>query len=526
MATYTGSGAPTTTKPTSYTGVGPPPVPKQTRPRTSEEAIGDLSDWQQKLFANQDLEAIQKNNPKAWAAYQAGLAMPVGEEEEQAMAAQGFEGSGYTSPLSTATPKGTPRRDLYASMGGKKGTNMDFKEFKAWYDEQSKALGGDLSSYLGFSGVQAGSLADLRKSQQKGGGGATGATLPYTAGADILGYRGEKALSDEGELFWLNRQLGKQYGTLEEAKNAIALGAGMAGVQQFNTNLLGKGGEALPGYLRDVSAQDIRYDPHSYELTLAHLLGGTPEAAQRDYAAWQEAVPDWAYGVDEKLRSQEDINREGVTGIPFGFEMLMDPSLNLTDPNAPLFGGGIPARYLNITGGQGSEADIMRSASMQEIMSEWWPIINAQYNRPAGSPAPFGAGLTFGSPQYTNESGAWGYQRSPLMGYGGDDFRTDPDLIRLEGYAGKSVPENELYRNVAGGIYPRYQAQEQIQYLDDWNKTREQFGLPPETVEDYWSYPEYQPFRNLDPETLARIMAVMNSPTGSGASMTVAGQVM
>ena len=127
-------------------------------------------------------------------------------------------------PLAENTAKGA-RKQLYQTMGGQKGTNMDFKEFRAWYDSQSKAIGGDLSSYLSFSGLQAGSLSAAQKAMQKGGGGATGGALPFTAGSDILQDRGAKTLSDEGELFWINRQLGTKFSSLAEAQNALALPA-------------------------------------------------------------------------------------------------------------------------------------------------------------------------------------------------------------------------------------------------------------------------------------------------------------
>ena len=343
---------------------------------------------------------------------------------------------------------------------------MSFNEFKDWYKKQSGLAGMDLGGYLGMAGVETGTLGQMQGALQRGAGGATGAPVPFTAGSNIKDFAGADYLGDEGELYWLNRQGGTNYGSLDEAKNAMALAAGMAGVTNWNANLAGVdlpgGGRAergnLPGYLTNVRPQDIRYDPASYELMLNALVGMNPKDAQARIKAQQALVQPWMTEVDQALRGQVDINREGTTGIPFGFEMLMDPTINLTG-KGPLFGTDMPSNLFGLHMGQGAEADVLRSASVQELMQHIWPIAHAQYHQPAGAAAPFEAGLTFGNPQLDPQTGM--YTRSPIMGWSNpEDYSVDPDLIRLEGYAGQSVPSDELYRNVAGGIYGRYQTQQ------------------------------------------------------------------
>ena len=46
-------------------------------PPPNQQAVAQLTPWQQKLFANQTLAQIKKNNPKAYAAYTAAGQAPA-----------------------------------------------------------------------------------------------------------------------------------------------------------------------------------------------------------------------------------------------------------------------------------------------------------------------------------------------------------------------------------------------------------------------------------------------------------------
>ena len=508
--------------------------------KPQQNAVAQLTPWEQKLFANNTLAQIQANTPKAWEHYTAATGS---QPRPQATPAAGAQGDPNAGSGGTGMPGsggggaggggrggggaggggGTPIRDLFNQMGGRKGTNMDFKEFKDWYRKQSDVLGSDLGGYLATSGLEVGTLGQAQRAMQRGAGGATGAAIPFTAGSTVRDFANPRHLSDEGELYWINRNTGSNFTSLDEAMNALALPVGFGMNEQWNRNVSGRGGEDLPPHLRNMAGSDIRYDPTSWAQAFGGFMEAGPEGGKERLAELQKLVPEWAATVDKALQGQVDINREGQTGIPFGFELLRDPSINLKGGSQPLFSGEYPGSLSQLTFGQEGEGDFLRTASAEELMRDLWPIYHAQYNRPAGSAAPFEAGLSFGSPVMTGVNAAGGgvYTRSPIMGYN-DENPPDPDLIRLEGYAGQSVPQEELYRSLAGGLYPRFAAQQQLAALPEHNALRAQFGMQPTTEEEFWQLPEYAPFQSLPPDVLARLLAVMNSPMGPGAQTTQA----
>jgi hypothetical protein len=296
----------------------------------------------------------------------------------------------------------------------------------------------------------------------------------------------------------INNKLGTNYANLEQAKSDLELPLMFAGRQQWVNNL---SGGSLPPWLQNVSMQSIAHEPEAWNLFMGALQQGRFDEGA--LAEWRKLVPGWAPSVRDDLAKQ---------GVPFGMELLKSPGVNLTG-EGPLWEGDYPTSMFQLHGFQQGEGDFYRTLSAEELMRSIWPIYNAQFNRPAGSAAPFESGLTFGSPQLMQGGdGRWAYSRSPVMGYNENNI-VDPDLVKLAGFAGKSVPASDLYTQLAGGLYNRYNAHLQSQYAPAWNQFRSKLGLG---EEDFWSLPEYAPFRDLPPDVLARIMAVLNGPLGPG----------
>jgi hypothetical protein len=526
----------------------------------NQQALGTLN-AQQQAAVQQALgiskqQRQQKGLMDEWQAYQAAV--------------QGLAGGAAPPPAGPAPPApsappagggvtgGNPR-GMYRQMGGQSGTGMDFKDFKKWYRTQTEGVGMDLNQYLEMSGLATASTLGGKPNEQAYGPGAN----VVTAGSDLVhGFTSADQLSEAAQLHRINQVSPVQYGSLQEAKDAMALASGMAGVQQWNYNLGQEGpegqsmrGENLPDYLLNASMQDIRYEPHAWNLLLQNMLNEWKDPAAM-MEQRQALVPDWAADVDKQLQQQGNIpGREGQTGMPFGFELMADPNINYTDPSKTLWEGAYPPSLQALHQNQAGEGAFLQGLSMQEVMQNLYPLVYAQHHRPAGSEAPFEAGLSMGSPAIDRTTGQM--TRSPIFGYS-HRFQADPDAIKMWGAEEPGVGGAADISRIAGpggwagGLYNRWAAFGMPGTTDwdaqtygrtltggnpdfqpsDFGYNDAQVAANPrlaKMIEDmlarqeqgYWNIPYYSPWRNLPPDVQARLQALIGNPVGAGGENTL-----
>lgn len=277
-----------------------------------------------------------------------------------------------------------------------------------------------------------------------------------TPGYDIrqmFGSTGSR--SPEAAASIVRAQTGYDLPTLELARQ-------FGGREQWVRNLEGRGGDALPPWLRNVSMVGFS-DPDTLALLMGNLgtysARGATDDWIRNQQELQKLVPAWAPEVAKDLKAQ---------GLPyFPIELLASPELNLTDPSKPLFDAGeAPTSLFQLGVLQGGENAFYRGLSAEELMRYIAPLYWQQYHRAAGSPAPYETGLTFGSPvQRPGPSGNYTdavFEKSPVMGATGGPQYINPAAMQAAGFtpqqlaAAQGEDQLQLLRSLGGGYYNRW----------------------------------------------------------------------
>lgn len=340
------------------------------------------------------------------------------------------------------------------------------------------------------------------------------------------------------------------------------LGYQFAGLNQLNNNLEGK---PVLGHQTNVSMQGFEDLP-----SLTRLMGqlGTYASAdnldmfQQILDERNKDVPAWAAPLRDYL-----VNHPGVD-IPYlPLDLLAGGGVNTENPNLPLFGADAsPPGFFQLTGDQAGERAFYRSLDWDETMREIMPYYWAQYHREAGAPAPFEAGLTFGSPVLQADGS---YEYSPILGYTGKPQKITDKALEIEGIDPATASQVDAYGNrtidpqallaLGGNLYNRWlgygkpgegeggyappigadnrqmpeppSIPEAIQQLNAW--WQQTYGVMPNDStpgykeekrrveaearalnEQYywWRNPLYAMWENLDPEDAARFEALRNDP--------------
>ena len=358
-----------------------------------------------------------------------------------------------------------------------------------------------------------------------------GAPKFYGVGANVLkpgsdprSFYNPATLSSGGQLNLINRQTGQNYSTLTAALNAEELPFQFAGLEQWRQNLGNNNANVAQNpYLQNASMVGLS-DPQSLALFFGGLMQPwgsgmkSPNDAYANTAAIramlakrQALVPSWAPDVASQLREQ---------GLPYmPVSLLGDPGINLNDPSKPLFAGNAnPTSLFGLTQGQQGERAALRSLSAPELMLQYAKPYMDYYNRPAGSPVPdyLQAGLTMGSPVW---QGGNNYLMSPTM--------ETPGYNRWSAYGMPGDPTSPGYLtgtrvvtpdDVQAGRYPMSMLGQRVDFTADPFASANITGTGPEEQywQNYWQNPRISPFQNLDPETLARLQALLYDQTRSG----------
>lgn len=462
---------------------------------------------------------------------------PQEERAAAVAAASGQPAAVSAGPSATGPKLKVGAKAAFAQAGGQAGTGMGFSQFQKWYADFVKQTGGyDPVTYAQMSGLgYAGALTKPAKGQVYAGAGAN----VLKPGSNINEFYNPSVLSDAGELDVINRSTGRNYKTLQEAKNDLGLGFQFAGAAQYVMNQMRGGPKAATAVMENPIYQNASmvglWDPSAMGL----FLGGLGEllakkgkgSAASLVAGREELVPAWAAGVQAALQAQ------GVPELPVS--LIADPSImrprlddegrmvgvDMPDPSKPLFGPGSRPTSLSGFGSlQAGEASFLRSLSAEELLRYLAPLDWAYYHREAGAPAPSGfeAGLTFGSPVYHHQgytpdgASIGAYERSPVQGLYGGPQQIGAGVLEAQGLGGQTTIE-QLATGLGGGLYNRWTA---YGYPGDYSSTQ-QFDpyADQQAYQDFWAMPNFAPWRYLDEETRRRLMALYASPTVPSAAL-------
>lgn len=471
----------------------------------------------------------------------------LGHQASDAALQAAADAAGQSVPMTqTSGPKGpaVSARQGYLMAGGLGGTKMSFDAFKRWWMDSTAQAGMDPVSYarmagLGYGGIVGKPAVAPQKGQAVRAGAGANVLQP---GSNLREFYNPATLSDAGQLAIINSSAGRSYKSLQEAKDAMGLGFQVAGAGQWVANQGGQGGivRSTPA-LQNVSMVGLS-DPSAMGLFLGGLgslnaRGQGKQAAQ--IAAQRDAlVPDWLREVQKGLQAA------GVPYVPI--ELIADPSMlkvgvekgapsvEFPDPSRPLYGpSDRPPSLFNLTGFQAGESNFYRSLSPAELLRDVGEQYAKFYNRPAGSPVPAGmeGGPFFGSP-VSDEQG--NYTRSFIQGPQQLPSGTYASMSDVPGMSGAPALYNRFSAYGMPGDYTQLGSPEQGMLAGgastpDFSGVRNPFppGSPQWRVfeeakrrwgENYWSAnPRIAPYENLDPATLARLMALQASPVTPSA---------
>lgn len=187
----------------------------------------------------------------------------------------------------------------------------------------------------------------------------------------------------------INKNLGTKYQNINHFLFDAELPFGAAGRERWAIIRDGGTVEDNRG-LWNTSYESCVHDKRTRQLLINRIRGHAKDKV--DWAYWESLVPEWAYEVRDSLADR---------GIPFSFELLADPDINV-DGTKPLFKKGVsPVSLIQITGNQKGELNYLRSLKDGAItlMEEVWPPYWEYYHRGPGEEVPnhIPAGLMFGA---------------------------------------------------------------------------------------------------------------------------------
>lgn len=322
-------------------------------------------------------------------------------------------------------------------------------------------------------------------------------------------------------------------GTLDEMKRDALVSWQYGGLKQYIANLSGSREDVRnSAWMQNVGMTN---DENAW-LNIVNQITGDISAGKDPSVVWGERYSRMTEEMPYLLTAYDKLVEQG---IPFSVELLADPSLNLTDPNKPLFDFGTahPTSLDQLTGFQAGEEAYYAGLTAEELLTQVYPLYSQYYNRPAGTAPPdnLAGGLTFGG--YNPVTGAVGgairenpsqandlYMRA--MSYG----MLDPEHWgRVGGDAGPFGPASEYYpllntgtaypsnpnmgrwsQALQGGeIQPGYFYDEQA-YNDLAMMTFGRIGMAAFTGDpSYWFAGQYAPYANIDEATRNRYSSLM-----------------
>lgn len=445
---------------------------------------------------------------------------------------------------------GVTAQRAYQMAGGAAKTGMTLAEYMQWWNKQTTSLRQAGIQQDPYSWAISAGLGWAGALQQPGAGQvfAGAGTNVFKPGSDWRQFTNPSTLNETGVDYIIQALTGDTTSSPAERKRRAERASQFAGLEQWRANLAGNQQYVLDNpYLWN--AQMVGFsDPNALSVFLGQLndvpnapfgAGGGSylplDQLQQQFAQREALVPEWASEVQASLASK------GVDYLPV--ELLGDPSINYTDPSQPLFpAGSNPPSLIGLSGGQLGELSFLRSLDAQELLGDLGPLYDAYYNREAGAPPPpgFEAGLAgFGSPVYNPgpdyPSGASGgnYTRNPLMGLYGGPQQIGAGVLQAQGLEGVTDPY-ELGRELGGGLYNRWSAYgypgtgdqytvggPRLAGTDENGAIYEDYRIDPFSggyatdpyFADFWNTPTFQPWQNLPPEVIQRLLALRADPT-------------
>lgn len=445
----------------------------------------------------------------------------------------------------------------YVREGGAAGTGMSPAQFLSNWQAFTAQAGMSPVKWAAMSGQP---LVGALQSSLPGGKNVPvhygAGAKAFTVGSDPQEFQNPNVLSEQAQLALINQRAGTQYGSVQQAKDAMGLGFQFAGAAQWAANREGNNKlvEGNPA-LQNVSMVGLS-DPSAYNLFFGGLAGPLQSGLRSNTSPGAEAtpgivaqrqglVPEWAGALQEELRG---------LGMPYlPVDLLADPSimkpgmkdgklsLGLPGAGEPLYGpGDRPSNLMSFGSLQAGETSFLRSLSPQEVLRTLGPLDWAYNHRAAGSAPPegFEAGLTFGSPQWNPQS--QNYTKSPVQGMTGGPQQVGAGVLAAQGLGG-TPSVDQLARGLGGGLYNRWSAYgypgegssnangmvngTRVQRnpvtgkVETYQVSENPFQTGQSMFPDFWAAPNFAPWKTLTEEDRKRLMALAASPTTPSAML-------